>query len=663
MVDDQTWAPCEDYLLDLLFLLLMAQNQQDELSGFLYGLRYAIANGVNTDDVLCRIDYYLDRHPDRTLALKESIGINNLRNSHLQAAKSRIENEMTDIKTGEIKKQNYENKKNTVYYTEKSDQIGSEVAEHLLDDQLKIDNNRFERECKFRDLERKRNNVEMQEQMKDKKDENEQSKKCMELLVEEEEIQDMCDHHDEDMDNFRLEQSVKRNKKMVDLNVKKYDVEDRVLKLGEERELVEMKNEVDRKKRRTELAKIEGEAEIEMANLHEVLEYKKRAQKYKAQKAATDLYQDVATCNNRLDNERKRLDNEMVKMKLEGLKNELEFEALDREQREGVTTAVLETELKNRVAKRNVLQFEEDERLRPLKNAVTESELNLQVTENMYKQNRIGVLQREKDELELMKINKEKDDVDRMKRLEVNKDAVEDSQNELTLMKVDFDKQVFALKCEIELQKLKNELADEKYKGAVNGLRTYENELMASVAKNEVTKSFMYLDDEMIEDMYEDTAELVVNDGFFKRLFGRAKLVTFQPSGRYIYLEDSFYLRQPDGEIYQYQGNMCRYSCTRIVTVERANRCIGCLFDGCSCCRGYTTFEIDLSFIRFLATRPAHYLTYKVAISQYEVFTKNKVTNSLYPALQDSYWFYEQFLNEEEGQCLLSLTNLEATRL
>lgn len=641
----------------------MAQNQQDELSGFLYGLRYAIANGENTDDVLNRIDYYLDRHPDRTLALKESIGINNLRNSHLQAAKSRIENEMTDIKTGEVKKQNYENKKNTIYYTEKSDQIGSEVAEQLLDDQLKMTNNRFERECKLRDLERKQNNVEMEEQMKDKKEENEQSRKCLELLTEEEKIEDMCEHHEQDIGNFKLEESIKRDKKMVDLAVKKYDVEDRMLKLGEERDLVEKNNEVARKKKRTELAKIEGETEIEMANLHDVLEYRKRAQKYKAQKTANDLYRDVATCNDRLNNERKRLNNDLVKMKLEGLKDELELEALDRENRNGVTTVVLERELKNRVAKRNVLQFEEDERLRPLKNAVTESELNLQVTENNYKQNRIGVLQREKDELELVKINKEKDDVSRMRKLEVNKDAVEDSQNELTLMKVDFDKQVFRLRCDIELQKLKNELADEKYKGAINELRTYENGLMASVAKNEVTKSFMYLDDEIIEDMYEDSAELIVNDGFFKRLFGKAKLVTFQPSGRYIYLEDSFYLRKPDGEIYQYQGNMCRYSSTRIVTVERANRCISCLCDNISCCRGYTTFEIDLNFIRFLATRPAHYLTYKVAISQYEVFTKNKVTNSLYPALQDSYWFYEQFLNEEEGQCLLSLTNLEATRL
>lgn len=649
--------------MNLLFLLLMAQNQQDELSGFLYGLRYAIANGDETNDVLNRIDYYLDRHPDRTLALKESIGINNLRSSHLQAAKSRIENEMTDIKTGDIKKQNYENKKNTVYYTEKSDQIGSEVAEQLLDDQLKMNNNRFERECKLRDLERKQRNIDWEEGVKDKKEENKQSKECLELLREEEEIQDMCEHHDEDIEQFKLEQSIKRNKKMVDLSVKQCDIEDHVSNLREERELVEKGNEVARKKKKAELARIEGKTEIEMANLNEILEYEKRAQKYKAQKTSAQLYQDVVTSNARLDNERKKLQNEMVKMKVEGLKNEFELEALDRENRMGVTTEVLERELKNRVAKRNVDQFEEDERLRPLKNAVTESELNLQVTENTYKQNRIGVLQNEKDELELIKINKEKQDVDRMQRLDVNRDAVEDAQNELTLMKVDFDKQVFRLKCDIELQKLKNELADEKYKGAVNELRTYENGLMASVAKNEVTKSFMYLDDEVIEDMYDDTAELIVNDGFWKRLFGRAKLVTFQPGGRYVYLEDSFYLRKPDGEIYQYQGNMCRYSSTRIVTVERANRCISCLCDNISCCRGYTTFEIDLNFIRFLATRPAHYLTYKVAISQYEVFTKNKVTNSLYPALQDSYWFYEQFLNEEEGQCLLSLTNLEATRL
>lgn len=641
----------------------MAQNQQDELSGFLHGLRYAIANGDDTNDVLNRIDYYLDRHPDRTLALKESIGINNLRNSHLQAAKSRIENEMTDIKTGDVKKQNYENKKNTVYYTEKSDQIGSEVAEQLLDDQLKMNNNRFERECKLRDLERKQRNIDWDEGVKDRKEENEQSRKCLELLKEEEEIQDMCEHHDEDIEQFKLEQSIKRKKKMVDLSVKQCDVEDHVSNLREDCELVEKGNEVARKKKKAELAKIEGKTEIEMANLHEVLEYEKRAQKYKAQKTSAQLYQDVATSNARLDNERKKLQNEMVKMKVEGLKSEFELEALDRENRMGVTTVVLESELKNRIAKRNVNQFEEDERLRPLKNAVTESELNLQVTENNYKQNRIGVLQNEKDELELIKINKEKQDVDRMQRLDVNRDAVEDAQNELTLMKVDFDKQVFRLKCDIELQKLKNELADEKYKGAVNELRTYENGLMASVAKNEVTKSFMYLDDEIIEDLYDDAAELIVNDGFWKRLFGRAKLVTFQPSGRYVYLEDSFYLRKPDGEIYQYQGNMCRYSSTRIVTVERANRCVSCLCDNISCCRGYTTFEIDLNFIRFLATRPAHYLTYKVAISQYEVFTKNKVTNSLYPALQDSYWFYEQFLNEEEGQCLLSLTNLEATRL
>lgn len=641
----------------------MAQNQQDELSGFLHGLRYAIANGENTDDVLNRIDFYLDRHPDRTLALKESIGINNLRNSHLQAAKSRIENEMTDIKTGDVKKQNYENKKNTVYYTEKSDQIGSEVAEQLLDDQLKMNNNRFERECKLRDLERKQKNLDLDEELKDMQKDNEQSKKRLELLKEEQEIQDMSEHQDEDIGNFKLEESIKRNKKMVDLTTKKYDIEDRVFNLREERDLIEKGNEIARKKKRAELAKIEGKTEIEMANLQEVLEMEKSAQKLKVQKNLNELYQDVATSNDRLDNERKRLHNESVKMKMDGLKNDMEFEALDREYRTGVTTAMLERELKNRVAKKNVSQFEEDERLRPLKNAVTESELNLQVTENNYKKDRIGVLQREKDELELLKIDKEKQDVDRMKKLEVNKDALEDSQNELTLMKVDFDKQVFRLRCDIELQKLKNELADEKYKGAINALRTYENELMASVAKNEVTKSFMYLDDEIIEDMYEDTAELIVNDGFFKRLFGFAKLITFQPSGRRIYLEDSFYLRKPDGEIYQYQGNMCRYSSTRMVTVERANRCVSCLCDNISCCRGYTTFEIDLNFIRFLATRPAHYLTYKVAISQYEVFTKNKVTNSLYPALQDSYWFYEQFLNEEEGQCLLSLTNLEATRL
>lgn len=612
----------------------MAQNQQDELSGFLHGLRYAIANGENTDDVLNRIDFYLSRHPDRTLALKESIAINNLRNGHLQAAKSRIENEMTDIKTGDVKKQNYQNKKDTVYYTEKSDQIGSEVAEQLLDDQLKMDSNRFDRECKLRDLERKQRNLDVAEENRDMEEDNKQSKKRLELLKEEQEIQDMSEHQNEDIGNFRLEESIKRNKKMVDLTVKKYDLEDRMFNLREERELIEKGNEVARKKKKAELAKMEGKTEIEMANLREVLDLEKDVQKYKVQKNVNELYRDVVTSDARLDNEMQRLHNERVKMNVEGLKHDIEFEALDHEYRDGVPTEFLERELKNKVAKKNVLQFDEEERLRPLQNAVTESELNLKIAENNNKKDRIGV-----------------------------KDAVEDSQNELTLMKVDFDKQVFRLRCDIELQKLKNELADEKYKGAVNALRTYENELMASVAKNEVTKSFMFLDDEVIEDMYDDVAECVVNDGFFKRLFGIAKLVTFQPSGRRVYLEDNFYLRKPDGEIYQYQGNMCRYSSTRMVTVERANRCISCLFDNINCCRGYTTFEIDLNFTRFLATRPAHYLTYKVAISQYEVFTKNKVTNSLYPALQDTYWFYEQFLNEEEGQCLLSLTNLEATRL
>lgn len=626
--------PGEDHLINLLFLLLMAQNQRDELSGFLHGLRYAIANGENADDVINRIDFYLNRHPDRTLALKESIGINNLRNSHLQAAKSRIENEMTDIKTGDVKKQNYENKKNTVYYTEKSDQIGSEVAEQLLDDQLKVDSNRFDRECKLRDLERKQRNVDVTEENRDIEEDNKQSKKRLELLREEQEIQDMSEHQDEDIGNFRLEESIKRNKKMVDLTVKKYDLEDRMFNLREERELIEKGNEVARKKKKAELAKMEGKTEIEMANLREILDLEKDAQKYKMQKNVNELYRDVVTGDDRLDNEIQRLHNERVKMNLDGLKNDIEFEALDHEYRDGVPTEFLERELKNKVAKKNVLQFDEDERLRPLKNAVTESELNLKIAENNNKKDRIGV-----------------------------KDAVEDSQNELMLMKADFDKQVFRLRCDIELQKLMNELADEKYKGAVNALRTYENELMASVAKNEVTKSFMFLDDEIIEDMYDDAAVCIIKDGFFKRLFGIAKRVTFQPSGRRVYLEDNFYLRKPDGEIYQYQGNMCRYSSTRMVTVERANRCISCLFDNISCCRGYTTFEIDLNFIRFLATRPAHYLTYKVAISQYEVFTKNKVTNSLYPALQDTYWFYEQFLNEEEGQCLLSLTNLEATRL